>query len=171
MGVSTFAENWKECRESVENESRFLLAPLASKIQKILLDQDSFDSVKSDYKAGSIVSLVGKAAYPCVCEVKEENDSLFRGGGGSYVVSDGIKWQSVYLVISDSHMMLAEAVEDRIFELVDQLEELVKKNDGLDNLSDEIREEAVLMAKQTKALQVQYDDLVAGRPSNLLDLE
>ena len=67
--------------------------------------------------------------------------------------------------------MLAEAVEDRIFELVDQLEELVKKNDGLDNLSDEIREEAVLMAKQTKALQVQYDDLVAGRPSNLLDLE
>lgn len=111
MGVSTFAENWKECRESVENESRFLLAPLASKIQKILLDQDSFDSVKSDYKAGSIVSLVGKAAYPCVCEVKEENDSLFRGGGGSYVVSDGIKWQSVYLVISDSHMMLAEAVE------------------------------------------------------------
>lgn len=67
--------------------------------------------------------------------------------------------------------MLAEAVEDRIFELVDQLDELVKRNDGLDNLSDEIREEAVLMAKQTKALQVQYDDLVAGRPSNLLDLE
>ena len=67
--------------------------------------------------------------------------------------------------------MLAEAVEDRIFELVDQLDELVKRNDGLDNLSDEIREEAVLMAKQTKDLQVQYDDLVAGRPSNILDLE
>ena len=67
--------------------------------------------------------------------------------------------------------MIAEAVEDRIFDLVDQLDELVKKNDGLDNLSDEVREEAVLMAKQTKALQLQYDDLVAGRPSNLLDLE
>ena len=67
--------------------------------------------------------------------------------------------------------MLAEAVEDRIFELVDQLDELVKRNDGLDSLSDEIREQAVLLAKQTKALQVQYDDLVAGRPSNLLDLE
>ena len=111
MSVSTFAEHWKECRESVENESRFLLAPLASKFQKLLLDQDPFDSIHSDYKEGSIVSLVGKAAYPCVCEVKEENDSLFQCGGGSYVVSDGIKWQSVYLVISDSHMMLADAVE------------------------------------------------------------
>ena len=67
--------------------------------------------------------------------------------------------------------MLAEAVEDRIFELVDELEQLVAKNNGLENLSGEIKEEAVEMAKQTKALQVQYDDLVSGRPSPLLDLE
>ncbi|KAL9183424.1 hypothetical protein ACHAXT_004280 [Thalassiosira profunda] len=66
--------------------------------------------------------------------------------------------------------MLAEAVEDRIFELVDELEELVKRNNGLENLSDEIKEEATEMAKQTKALQIQYDDLVSGRPSHLLDL-
>jgi len=67
--------------------------------------------------------------------------------------------------------MLAEAVEDRIFELVDELELLVAKSGGLENLSDEIKEEAVEMAKQTKVLQVQYDDLVSGRPSQLLDLE
>ena len=27
------------------------------------------------------------------------------------------------------------------------------------------------MAEQTKALQIQYDDLVNGRPSQLLDME
>ena len=67
--------------------------------------------------------------------------------------------------------MLAEAVEDRIFELVDDLEDLVRKSGGLENLTDETKEEAVEMAKQTKALQIQYDDLVNGRPSPLLDLE
>lgn len=54
--------------------------------------------------------------------------------------------------------------------MVDDLDELVKKNGGLENLSDEVKEEAVEMAKQTKALQVQYDDLVTGKPSSLLDL-
>ena len=59
---------------------------------------------------------------------------------------------------------------DRIFELVDELEQLVARNNGLENLSDEIREEAAEMARQTRALQAQYDDLVNGRPSHLLDL-
>ena len=101
--------------------------------------------------------------------------------------------------------MLAESVEDRIFELVDELDELVKKHGGLENLPDDIREESgkqnedtrravsyhviswytyiishstsnstqsiVEMAKQTRALQIQYDDLVNGRPSVLLDME
>eukprot|EP01082_Thalassiosira_pseudonana_P003427 g3229.t1 g3229 contig12:1665069-1665512(+) len=65
--------------------------------------------------------------------------------------------------------MLAESVENRIFEITEVLEVLVKKNSGL--LEGEAREEAVELAKQTKALQVQYDDLVSGRPSMLLDLE
>ena len=59
---------------------------------------------------------------------------------------------------------------DRIFELVYKLERLVARNNGLENLSDEIREEAAEMARQTRALQAQYDDLVNGRPSHLLDL-
>jgi hypothetical protein len=65
--------------------------------------------------------------------------------------------------------MLAESVENRIFEITEVLEVLVKKNSGL--LEGDAREEAVELAKQTKALQVQYDDLVSGRPSMLLDLE
>jgi len=64
--------------------------------------------------------------------------------------------------------MLAESVEDRIFELVDELEQIVEKNNGV--LEGDAREEAVELAKQTKALQTQYDDLVNGRPSSLLEL-
>ena len=64
--------------------------------------------------------------------------------------------------------MLAESVEDRIFELVDELEQMVEKNNGV--LEGEVKEEAVELAKQTKALQLQYDDLVNGRPSELLEL-
>ena len=67
--------------------------------------------------------------------------------------------------------MLAEAVEDRIFDLVDELDLLVRKSGGLENLTDEARDEAVEMAKQTKALQIQYDDLVNGRPSQMLEME
>mmetsp|Transcript_23358 Transcript_23358/g.45168 ORF Transcript_23358/g.45168 Transcript_23358/m.45168 type:complete len:154 (+) Transcript_23358:10-471(+) len=65
--------------------------------------------------------------------------------------------------------MLAEAVEDRIFELVDELDEVVTVNDGF--LVGDVREEAVELAKQAKALQLQYDDLVSGSPSTLLDVE
>ncbi|KAL3764274.1 hypothetical protein ACHAWU_004086 [Discostella pseudostelligera] len=67
--------------------------------------------------------------------------------------------------------MLAEVVEDRIFELADQLELLIKQNNGLVDASDSIKEQVMEMAKETKNLQVQYDDLVNGRPSLLLDLD
>jgi hypothetical protein len=62
--------------------------------------------------------------------------------------------------------MLAEAVEDRIFEITEEIELLVTRNEGI--LEGDQREEAVELAKQTKALQEQYDDLVNGRPSFLL---
>lgn len=81
------------------------------------------------------------------------------------------KIRKVSLEERTKRAMLAEAVEDRIFDLVDELDSLVKKNGGLENLTDEVKEEAVEMAKQTKVLQIQYDDLVNGRPSQLLDME
>lgn len=64
--------------------------------------------------------------------------------------------------------MLAEAVEDRIFELTEEIEQIVTKNEGI--LHGDEKEEAVELAMQTKALQAQYDDLVNGRPSVLLEL-
>ena len=66
--------------------------------------------------------------------------------------------------------MLAEVVENRIFELVDELELLIKRT-GVEifaDFPDDLRESALDMAKRTKELQNQYDDLVNGRPSLLL---
>ncbi len=67
--------------------------------------------------------------------------------------------------------MLAEVIEDRIFELTDELELFVAKNNGLVDAPESIRMQAMEMAKETKSLQVQYDDLVNGRPSLLLELD
>ena len=67
--------------------------------------------------------------------------------------------------------MLAEVIEDRIFELVDELELFVAQNNGLLDASDDIRMRAMEMAKETKSLQLQYDDLVNGRPSIILNLD
>lgn len=43
--------------------------------------------------------------------------------------------------------MLAESVEDRIFELVDELDELAKKHGGLENLPDDVRKESGKLTK------------------------
>lgn len=67
--------------------------------------------------------------------------------------------------------MLAEVIEDRIFELVDELELFVAKNNGLVDASDNVRMRATEMVRETKSLQLQYDDLVNGRPSLLLNLD
>jgi hypothetical protein len=69
--------------------------------------------------------------------------------------------------------MLAEAVEDRIFELTDVLEKLLlsdQSESGGDGplISEKNRQEALEVAQQTKALQVQYEELVSGRPSSVL---
>ena len=65
--------------------------------------------------------------------------------------------------------MLAEQVEDRIFELMDVLDKLVENGEGAGELvKEENREKAVDVAREVKSLQKQYDDLVSGRPSSML---
>jgi hypothetical protein len=66
--------------------------------------------------------------------------------------------------------LLAEAIENRIFELVDELELLIKRT-GVESFAEfpnDLRDIALDLAKRTKELQSQYDDLVNGRPSLLL---
>ena len=60
--------------------------------------------------------------------------------------------------------MLAEAIEDRIFDLTEQLDQLIVDN----TIPVENREKAVQLAQQTKVLQTQYQELVSGEPSSLL---
>jgi hypothetical protein len=62
--------------------------------------------------------------------------------------------------------MLAEAVEDRISDLTDELEALFDKNTGV--LPESNREDALDISQQTKVLQSQYKDLVSGGPSPML---
>lgn len=61
---------------------------------------------------------------------------------------------------------LAEAVEDRIFVLQEQLEMLV--GNGPTRMAQADRDTAVALARQTKVLQGQYQALVRGEPSALL---
>lgn len=63
--------------------------------------------------------------------------------------------------------MLAEAVEDRIFSMYDDLEGLLK--DGVP-ANDEDRDEIKSLAQQIKASQSQYENLVSGEPSAMLEL-
>ena len=62
--------------------------------------------------------------------------------------------------------MLAEAVEDRIFELTDLMEGLIE-DDG--TVAVKNRKKAVDLATQTKKLQQEYSDLVNGSPSSVLN--
>jgi len=57
--------------------------------------------------SGSIVGLVGRAAFPCVCEVAEECDALFTDKAAC-VIAEGVKWQSLYLVLLGKYLILAE---------------------------------------------------------------
>ena len=56
--------------------------------------------------------------------------------------------------------LLAETIEDYIFEMTDELEQLFASNKI---------QRAVDLAKQVKRLQVQYQELVSGQPSPLLE--
>ena len=63
--------------------------------------------------------------------------------------------------------MLAEAVEDRMVEQFNSLEELLD-DDGMP-LKIEYRDEVEVLAKEIKASREQYQRLVSGEPSSVLE--
>jgi hypothetical protein len=63
--------------------------------------------------------------------------------------------------------LLAEAAEDRMMKLTDDLDKLLGDDGMPKNIED--REEAVKIARQIKASQEQYRSLVNGEPSPLID--
>jgi hypothetical protein len=86
------------------------LAHISPGLAMALRDEgDSSDSSKKSSVApehGSIVGLVGKAAFPCVCEVTPVFSSLFTGR--TCVSNEGVQWQSLYLVVIGKFAVLAE---------------------------------------------------------------
>jgi outer membrane lipopolysaccharide assembly protein LptE/RlpB len=61
--------------------------------------------------------------------------------------------------------LLAEAIEDQIIRLTDEMEQMI----GVDGIiSKEYREKEIETATRMKELQIQYDELVNGKPSSVL---
>lgn len=61
--------------------------------------------------------------------------------------------------------LLAEAIEDQIIRLTDEMEQMI----GVDGIiSKEYREKVTETATRMKELQIQYDELVRGKPSSVL---
>jgi len=94
--------------DALESDLSMSLAHLSSKFAIAMLDEvESSETGKGDAPThGSVVGLIGKAAFPCVCEVSSSFSYLFTGR--SSVLSEGIQWQSLYLVVVGKWAVLAE---------------------------------------------------------------
>ena len=90
---------------SGKNVGRTIFSPVSKELCTKLLTADEDD--RDNAKPGSVVGLVGRTVIPCVCEVPESCAHLLTDETAS-VVSDGVKWQSLYLVFLGRHVILAE---------------------------------------------------------------
>ena len=90
--------------DTLDSGAGMRLAHLSSKFAIAMLDES--ESSESAPAHGSVVGLIGKAAFPCVCEVSSNFSYLFSGR--SSVLSEGIQWQSLYLVVVGKWAVLAE---------------------------------------------------------------
>lgn len=61
--------------------------------------------------------------------------------------------------------LLAEAIEDRIIRLTEEVDQMIGVDGGL---SQDLREKVIEAATRMKDLQIQYDELVSGKPSSVL---
>jgi len=90
---------------------RSLYASISQSIVTTIVEEHDVDSShhrdKGLPEAGSVVGLVGRTAFPCVCEVPAANAKLFTDDAAC-VVAEGVKWQSLYLVFLGRYMVLAE---------------------------------------------------------------
>ena len=88
------------------DKSTSVYAPISEHFLRALFDFDG-ESSHVDTHPGKLVSLVGHVALPCVCEVPPSCAPLFSAAGAK-VVSQGITWQSLYLVMLHNHFVLVE---------------------------------------------------------------
>ena len=110
LGVSALALSNKCLGEGNKNTDRVLLSPLADSFHSLLFDEDT-SGTENIPRSGAVVQLVGKTAFPCVCEVTKESNYLFSDSEVS-VIAEGIKWQSLWMVLVGQYMILAEPVKN-----------------------------------------------------------
>ena len=93
--------------EDIPSQVDSTLAHISSKFAIAMLDEGESSDKKSIAPAhGSAVGLIGKTAFPCVCEVSSTFSSLFTGR--TCISNEGIQWQSLYLVVVGKWAVLAE---------------------------------------------------------------
>ena len=66
----------------------------------------------SPHKEETIVSFVGKTALPCVCEVTDNGMKAFNGVA-SFIETNGVRWQSLYMVLLSNLMVLVIPTKSR----------------------------------------------------------
>jgi hypothetical protein len=84
-----------------------IYAPISESFSSALFDEDRTGKKYVEAQPGMSLNLVGHTAFPCVCEVPPSSAPLFSEEGAK-VVSQGITWQSLYLVILGRNLVLAE---------------------------------------------------------------
>jgi len=61
--------------------------------------------VANHHKEGAVVSFVGKTALPCVCEISPSCNGFLKSSK-SFIETNGIRWQSLYMVLLTNRMVL-----------------------------------------------------------------
>lgn len=100
--ISFFAAQRTKGMISASNDKVY--APMSDCFLDALLETDQSEI---DVSPGKVISLIGQIALPCVCEVPPSSAPLFSPAGAK-VVSQGITWQSLYLVILGRNFVLVE---------------------------------------------------------------
>jgi hypothetical protein len=84
--------------------SKQMYAPLSSSLMEVIVDPQSQSCLPA---AGSVLSLAGKKAIPCVCEAPASAARLFTDVTTG-VEAEGVTWQSLYLVFDGDLLIFAQ---------------------------------------------------------------
>lgn len=107
-GVASFALSISTAREFHKSGNNLLICPISDIFSALLFeDEYSHDECPT---LGEVVKISERKPFPCVCEITKENEELITDGGAC-IVADGVKWQSLYLVIVNKHVILAEPLK------------------------------------------------------------
>jgi hypothetical protein len=87
--------------------NNFLISPISDKFSELLFEHENSSGL--GLQSGDVIKLVERKPFPCVCEITKENEALIMNGG-TCIIADGVKWQSLYLLIMNDHLILAEPV-------------------------------------------------------------